>query len=163
MNMKVNLDEIIIKYRPVVGFRVRKAIGYLNPDWEDVVNEIMTNVIEKIKKKEFRGESSIGTYIYTISSRRIADYIRRKSKILKHFQEPKPFPEPLEELENKEMAELLEKTIKKLKPKYRKVLYLYYYKGLSRKEVAQKLEISPRRVSERVDYAQKLLRKLIKN
>ena len=69
----------------------------------------------------------------------------------------------LEELENKEMAELLEKTIKKLKPKYRKVLYLYYYKGLSRKEVAQKLEISPRRVSERVDYAQKLLRKLIKN
>ena len=53
-------------------------------------------------------------------------------------------------------------AIKKLKPKYREVLYLYYYKDLSMEEVAEKLGISPRRVSERVNYSQKLLKKLIK-
>jgi len=57
---------------------------------------------------------------------------------------------------------LIAGAIKKLKPKYRETLYLYYYRDLSRKEVAQKLGISLRRVSERVNYSQKLLRKLIK-
>jgi len=158
----LDLEEIIVKYKPVISFRVKRSVGYYNPDWEDIVNEIITNVIEKIKKNEFRGESSIGTFIYTITNRRIVDYIRQKSKKLKHFPEQKTFPAPHEVLENKERAELLANAIKKIKPKYRQVLYLYYYKGLSRKEVAQRLGISPRRVSERVDYAQKLLKNLIK-
>ena len=162
MKQKLDLDEIIVKYRPILSFRIKKYLGHQNPDWEDVVNEIITNVIEKIKKGEFRGDSSIGTFIYTISSRRIVDYIRQKSKTLKHIPEPKNFPAPEQEFESRERAKTLTEAIEKLKPKYRKVLHLYYYKGLSRNEVAEKLGISPRRVSERVDYAQKLLRKIIK-
>ena len=162
MTTEINLEEVITKYRPIIGFKVRKAFGYLNPEWEDIVNEICTNVIEKVNKGEFKGKSSIGTFIYTITSRRIADYIREKSKTLKHSPEPTEFPSPQKVLENKERAELLADAIKNLKPKYREILYLYYYKELSRKEVAQKLGITPARVSERVDYAQKLIKKIIK-
>jgi len=160
--LNTNLEEIYVKYRPVISFRVRKSLGSSNPDWEDIVNEILTNAIEKIQKGEFRGESSIGTFIYTITSRRIIDYIRQKSKILKHIPEPADFPDPQEQIENKERAELMARALKKLKPKYRKVLYLYYYKEFSREEVAEKLGISPRRVSERVNYSQKLLKKFLK-
>ena len=159
---ETNLDEVYAKYGPVVRFRVRKSLGASNPDWEDIVNEIITNVIEKIKKKEFRGESSIGTFIYTITSRRIIDYIRQKTKVLKHAPEPTAYPDPHDHVESKERAELIAGAIKKLKPKYREVLYLYYYKGLSRDEVAKKLSITPHRVSERVNYSQKLLKKLVK-
>jgi len=159
---QLNLNEIFSKYRPIVGFRVKRALGASTPDWEDVVNEIMTNVLEKIQKGEFRGESSIGTFIYTVTSRRIVDHIREKSKILKHAPEPQPFPAPHEQVENKERAKLIDSAIRQLKPKYREVLYLYYYRELSRDEVAKRLGISPRRVSERVNYAQKLLKKLIK-
>jgi RNA polymerase sigma-70 factor (ECF subfamily) len=158
----LDLDAIVAKYRPVVSFRIKKSLGVTNPDWEDVVNEIIMNVIEKVKKREFRGESSIGTFIYTITSRRIVDYIRKKSKVLKHAPEPDPFPAPHEEIENKERAEMIADYIKKLKPKYREILYLYYYRDMTREEVAKKLGISPRRVSERVNYSQKLLKKLIK-
>jgi len=49
-----------------------------------------------------------------------------------------------------------------LKPKYRDVLYFYYYQELSREEVAARLGISPRKVSELVNYALKLLRKEMK-
>jgi RNA polymerase sigma-70 factor (ECF subfamily) len=159
---EVNLEEIYAKYRSVIGFRVKKSIGAYNPDWEDLVEEILTNAIEQIKKGEFRGESSVGTFIYTITSRRIVDYIRHKTKVLREAPEPADYPDPQEYIENKEREEIMAEAIKKLKPKYRQVLYLYYYKELSREEVARKLGISPRRVSERVNYSQKLLKKFIK-
>jgi RNA polymerase sigma-70 factor (ECF subfamily) len=161
-NKDLDLDAIVAKYRPVVSFRVKKSIGVKTPDWEDVVNEIMINVVEKLKKGEFRGESSIGTFIYTITSRRIIDFIRKKSKILKHAPEPNPYMSPQEHVENRERAQWIANSIEKLKPKYKEILYLYYYQELSREEVAKKLNISPRRVSERVNYAQKLLRKVMK-
>ncbi len=158
----LDLEEVITKYRSVISFRVKKSLGTYNPDWEDVVNEIITNVIEKIKKGQFRGESSLGTFIYIITSRRIIDYIRQKTKVLKHAPEPASYPDPQEHIENKERAESIAKAIKKLKPKYRDVLYLYYYKDLSREEVAKRLGLTPHRVSERVNYSQKLLKKLLK-
>jgi RNA polymerase sigma-70 factor (ECF subfamily) len=158
----IELDEIITKYRPIITFKVKKSIGGQTPDWEDIANEIITNVIDKVKSGEFRGESSIGTYIFTITKRRIIDHIRGKSKILRHAPEVDPFPQPHVYFENKEKAETLANAIESLKPKYKEILYLYYYKDLSREEVAQKLGIPPNRVSERVNYAQKLLKKILK-
>lgn len=156
-----DIDQIIKKYKPIVGFKVRKALGGHTPEWEDVVHEVMMNVVEKLKAGQFRGDSSIGTFIYTITNRRIVDYIRAKSKVLSHAPEPHEFTTPDEALLDKERAKTLAAAIERLKPKYKEVLYLYYYKDLSREEVARKLDISPRRVSERVNYAQKLLKKIL--
>jgi len=156
-----DLEQMIIRYRPVVSFKVRKSLGGGNPDWEDVVNEIMMQVIEKVKSGEFRGESSIGTFIYTITSRRIIDYIRQKMRVLKHAPEASPLPDPHDQVERDERAARLAEAIKQLKPKFKDVLYLYYFKDLTREEVARKLGISPAKVSERVNYAQKLLRKIL--
>ena len=157
----LNIDEIVTKYRPIISFKVKKSIGAHTPEWEDIVNEILLNVIDKLEKSEFRGESSIGTFIYTITSRRIIDYIRRKSKVLKHAPESNPFSSPHQNVEDEVRAEHMAKLLEQLKPKYKEVLYLYYYKDLSREEVAAHLNISSRRVSERVNYAQKLLRKMV--
>lgn len=155
------LEEIFNKYRPIITFKVIKSIGNRTPDWEDVANEIISNVIQNVKSGKFRGESSIGTFIYTITQRRIIDHIRKKSKILRHAPEAEPYPQPHVHFENKEREETLANAIKSLKPKYKEILYLYYYKDLSREEVARKLGIPTNRVSERVNYAQKLLKKIL--
>lgn len=155
-------EDDILKYRDVISFRVRKALGSSNPDWEDVVNEILTQALEKVKNGGFRGDSSIGTFLYTITSRRIIDYIRQKTKVLRHAPEPSPFPDPHDEVESRERARQLAAAVSRLKPKFRDVLYLYYYKELSRDEVARRLDITPRRVSERVNYAIKLVKKSVK-
>jgi len=157
-----DLEKTILDYKQVVSFRVRKALGSLTPDWEDVVNEIMTQVLEKVRRQEFRGESSIGTFIYIVTSRRIVDHIRDKTKVLRHVPDPGYIPEPEEPLEQKERADLLARLIKQLKPQYRDVLQLYYYKEMSRDEVASQLGISPSKVSERLHYAHKLLRKKLR-
>lgn len=157
--MAIDLDEMIRQYRPIVGFKVKKALGGGNPDWEDVVDEIMMQTVEKIKSGEFRGDSSVGTFIYTITARRIIDYIRQKTRVLKGAPEVPALPDPHDQVERNERAERLAQAIKRLRPKFRDVLYLYYYKDLSRLEVALELGISPAKVSERVNYARKLLRK----
>ena len=165
MNKKapeIDLAAVVAQYRPVISFRVKKALGSANPDWEDVVNEILTQAIEKVQGGEFRGESSIGTFIYTIASRRIIDYIRQKTRVLKHAPEPIPYPDPHESVESRERAEQISEVIRHLKPKFQKVIYLYYYQELPREEVARELGISPRRVSERVNYALKLVRKSLR-
>ena len=157
--MDIDLDQLVARYRPVIGFKVKKALGAGNVEWEDIVNEILTQGIEKIKSGEFRGESSVGTFLYTITSRRIVDYIRQKTRVLREAPEAHVPVDPQEQVEKDERAEFLADAIKKLRPKYREVLHLYYYRDLSREEVARALGITPARVSDRVNYAQKLLRK----
>jgi len=157
-----DIQELTTRYRPIISFRVRKALGVQNTDCDDLVAEILSQVLEKIKTGEFRGESSLGTFVYTITSRRIVDYIREKTKVMKYAPEPLPYPDPQETLEAKEMSEKVQKALSRLKPRYREVLYLYYYQELSREEVAQKLGVSSRKVSELVNYALKLIRKELK-
>jgi RNA polymerase sigma factor (sigma-70 family) len=159
---QIDLNEVVVKYRPVVSFKVKKSLGAQTPDWEDVVNEVITQVIEKVRKGEFRGDSSIGTFIYTITSRRIVDHIRQKTKVLRSVPEPAALPDPCDSAEHRERARILAEAIQRLKPKFKDVLDLYYYQELSRDEVAERLGISPRRVSERLNYAQRLLRKIMK-
>jgi RNA polymerase sigma-70 factor, ECF subfamily len=157
--MDIDLDQIVARFKPVVGFKVKKALGRDNPDWEDVTNEILMQTIQKVRSGEFRGESSIGTFIYTIATRRIVDYIRRKTRVLRGAPEGGAFPDPQAAVELDQRTERLARAVRGLKPKYRDVLYLYFYKELSREEVARDLGISRAKVSERVSYAQKLLRR----
>ena len=157
--LKIDLDQLVVRFKPIVGFKVRKSLGGGNPDWEDVTNEILLQVIEKVRSGEFRGESSIGTFIYTVTSRRIVDYIRQKTRILKGAPDAGILPDPQDKVESDERAARLAEAIKDLRPRYREVLFLYYYKEMSREEVARELGITPAKVSERVNYAQKLLKK----
>jgi RNA polymerase sigma factor (sigma-70 family) len=157
------LEEIIRRYRPVVGFSVKKALGPNYPDWEDVVQDVLTQVITKLQTGEFRGECSLGTFIYTITKRRIVDCIRQKSKVKVEMTEVATSASgPEESLMKKERAELVSRALFKLKPKFREILYLYYYKELSREEVAARLGLSERQVSERLYYAQKVLSKVLR-
>jgi RNA polymerase sigma-70 factor (ECF subfamily) len=156
-----DLDRILEKLRPLVGYKVKKALGAATPDWEDIVNEVLMQASEKIVSGEFRGESTIGTFVYTITSRRIIDHIRRKSRILRDAPEAGFLPDPHEEVERREQVELLLEAIRKLKPRHREALELFYLKELPREEVARRMGISPAKVSEWANYAKKVLRKIM--
>jgi len=155
-------SDIALRYLPVVRFRVRKAFGSEIHDYEDIVNEIITNVIEKIRNGEFRGDSSIGTFIYTLTSKRILDIIRAKQKVYGMDIDKVTTPSVEVNAKKEKRVEGMARLIEKLKPKYKEVLYLYYYKDLSREEVAHKIGITPNEVSFRLHYAHKQLIKKLK-
>lgn len=70
---------------------------------------------------------------------------------------------PLEEIEIKEMKEILEKTINNLSAQERTVLALYYYEELTFKEITKVMEISEGRVSQIHTQAIVKLRSKLKN
>jgi len=156
-----DFDLLVARFRPVVGYKVRRALGAWNPEWEDVTNEVLAQALAKIRAGEFRGESAIGTFIYRIACRRIADYFRDKSKVLRHAPEPSSLPGPEERVDREERAARLAAAVRRLKPKYRDVVFLYDYQGLSREETARKLGLTPAQVSERANYARRLLRRML--
>ncbi len=104
----------------------------------------------------------MGTFIYTVTKRRIIDCIRQKSKtVTEKREEVATYSGPEDDLMRKETAEIISRALFKLKPKFREILYLYYFKELSREEVAARLGLSVRQVSDRLYYAQKVLAKVL--
>jgi len=161
-----DLEELVLKYYPQISYRVKKSVGAYNPEWEDICSEILMSVIEALKKGKFRAESSIGTFIYSITSKKIIDYIRRKSRLQKHLSESKESPpqhqiDPQDYLERKEQTKQIHGAIRKLKPRHADILYLYYYLEVPRAQIAQIYSLSPRWISEIIKSARKSLERII--
>jgi len=158
----LDLEETLLRYWPQICFRVKNSIGRSTPDWEDVGSEILLGVIEAIRKGSFRGESSLGTFIYTITTHKIVDFIRQKSKA------PLPPPplgqefDPSAHAESQERVRLVADLLKKLRPKYADILYLHYYLDLSRNEIARIYGISPGRAGVLISAARNTLGDLMK-
>ena len=76
--------------------------------------------------------------------------------------EDKNSPSPHDQYEDKEKVEILAKSIEKLKEKDRIVLNLYYYEGLTLKEIGQVLNVSESRVCQLHSRAIKNLREILK-
>jgi RNA polymerase sigma-70 factor (ECF subfamily) len=155
------LEKIILHYWPQINFRVRKSLGFQNSDWEDVASEVLMDALRAIRTGKFRGDSSLGTFIYTITSRRIIDYIRKKSRVLKHAPEAGSLLDPQENCERNEQSEILFQALRRLKPRYADMLYMSYFMDLSRKEIAQTFGISYHRTGEVLKEAEKSLRRII--
>ena len=59
------------------------------------------------------------------------------------------------------MRNMIKKALKNLKGKYQEVLFLKFFEELSVKEISDRLNLPTRRVSERINYALKLIKKEI--
>ncbi|MFQ6082910.1 MAG: RNA polymerase sigma factor [Candidatus Aminicenantia bacterium] len=155
------MDEqsIINQYWPIVSLKVKKEIGALNPDWEDLTNEIMIKVITALREGKFRGESSLGTFVYAITKHTVSTYKYLKKRNIILELKGNPVISSAEWYERKENLHLIAQKIKNLKFKYRQVLYLYYYQGLPRKTISRILDLPLKKVDERLNYALKLLKK----
>ena len=158
-----DLEEIILKYWPKIKFRIKKCIGHSNSDWEGVASEILMDAIQAFKSGKFRGDSSISTFIYTMTSRRILDYILNRHPVLQDAPETTGCSDKQEDLENEEGAAIESRSFLRLSPLHADVLYLHHYQGLSQEEVARVFGISVHSVAEVIKDAKKTLEKIKNN
>ncbi|MFH1144898.1 MAG: sigma-70 family RNA polymerase sigma factor [Candidatus Eisenbacteria bacterium] len=130
------------------------------PDRDDLASEILQAALTALRDGRFRGECALPTFVHAIARNKIAEHIRRRRPETVELSEdiPAPTVSPMDEISRQQAARALRDAVGRLKPKYRQVLYLYYYRGLTIAQVAERLGVSGRRVSEWKDYGLKVLR-----
>lgn len=133
--------------------------------------EITQNVFEKIyfKANEFKGDSSVSTWVYRIAINSALNFIRSKKRIkhylfpLKEVAEVPTFDHPGVLLENKEKSVLLFSVINKLPDNQKTAFILTYIDGLPQKEIAAVLGVSVKAVESLLQRGKKNLRRKLEN
>lgn len=142
-------------------------------DAKDLVQETFLNAYRGLK--DFRGDASITTWLYTIAAHACVRMRRRRKGeperelSLEEFvptsegefqlQLPAKGLSPQQTMENKELRRALSTAIQKLPRKYRLVLVLRDMEGLSAKAVGSIMRLNERAVKSRLHRARLFVRK----
>ena len=158
--------ELFKRFNAKIINLVSLNLGKSSQHWEDVVAETQFAVLVSLREGKYDPEKgvSLSSYIYGIAMNKIRDFYKfaKKETMVSsetHVETLKINIRENTELEQEELRQLLREAMNQLKRKYKEVLYLRYYEELSIGEISERLKLPPRRVSERIHYALKLLRK----
>ncbi len=161
------LETLLVRYRPHLyrfGLRMCGNVA----DAGDVAQESLISMARSVR--DFRGDSSVSSWLYTIA-RRFCIKKRRRSKFAptreesldtpgtnaaQHLADPRPTPE--ETATNRELATALTHAIDALEPSQREVLVLRDVEGFSAPEVAKILSMSVEAVKSRLHRARVAIR-----
>jgi RNA polymerase sigma-70 factor (ECF subfamily) len=130
----------------------------------DTVQDIFVQVYKNIQ--DFDTTKRFSPWIYRIAHNSFVDVIRKRSKeplygfefdtFVPHFSHEFP---PVEAKEREEIRVLLDKELKELAPKYKEILYLYYFEELSYREISDIIRVPVSTVGVRLARARKALKK----
>jgi RNA polymerase sigma-70 factor (ECF subfamily) len=140
---------------------------------EDLSQEVFIQVYQSIHA--FRGEAKLSTWIYRIAVTKALD-AERKKKAKKRFahikasigigermEEPAHFHHPGVQMDNKELAALLFKALKKLPENQRVAFVLIKTEGQSYQEVADIMNLTVKSVEALMHRAKENLRKILQD
>lgn len=105
---------------------------------EELTEETFVKLV--LKRPRFSQKSSFKTWLYAVGRNVTLDYIR-KNRLHLSLEECGDISADEEGLEKSWLRQEekihLHRTIEKLKPEYRQVLWLYYFENLSHKEISK--------------------------
>jgi len=171
MDGKVSFQEIYERFRPGVLRFLSRLVG--EEEAEDVAQEVFLRVDRALEG--FRGESSLGTWIYRIARNAALDRLRSRPAWLEnarqtgtHGSDEDPedvmsqIPDERASLERqmiaKEMNECIRGRVDTLPESYRRVLVLSELVGMTNAETASALGVSEGAVKIRLHRARSLMR-----
>jgi RNA polymerase sigma-70 factor (ECF subfamily) len=164
------LEELIARHQARV-FRFSLKMCRRNEDAEDVLQETLLAAARTIK--DYRGEASLSTWLYTIA-RSFCIKKRRRSKFAPEhvvslasadaqpaLEVADPSRLPDEALHEREIAAALGDAVAALAPGYREVLVLRDMEGLPAAEVAQVMGLKVEAVKSRLHRARAQVRRAL--
>ncbi|MBN1781157.1 sigma-70 family RNA polymerase sigma factor [bacterium] len=156
-------SELLTRYGTLIRRKVSFHLGPGNADRYDVAAEAQMALLISLRDGKFniRRGTSLGSYVYGITVNKIRDYYKSQKKrprTSEHLPETIVRLDETFDLEQKEIRALLLNLLGELKQKYKEVLVLRFYKEMSIEEISKRTGLPPRRVSERIHYALKLIR-----
>ncbi|MCL6452247.1 MAG: sigma-70 family RNA polymerase sigma factor [Alicyclobacillus sp.] len=128
---------------------------------QDVTQDVFLRAFQHAAS--FRGESSVKTWLLSITANRCRDHLRSWSAKHELYtldeQDPKPAAERTEQVVLDRIAQdEVWQMVLELPVKYREVVVLYYFRDLSTKEIAEALDATEEAIRTRLHRARSLLR-----
>jgi RNA polymerase sigma-70 factor (ECF subfamily) len=160
------LEALLVRYQPHLYRFGLRMCGNVE-DAGEVAQESLISMARSLG--DFRGDSSVSSWLYTIA-RRFCIKKRRRSKFAPAREESldspgtdvqrlaDPAPSPEEQATHRELATVLTHAIDALDPSHREVLVLRDVEGLSAPEVARILGVSVDAVKSRLHRARVAVR-----
>ncbi|MEJ2695077.1 MAG: sigma-70 family RNA polymerase sigma factor [Candidatus Sulfobium sp.] len=167
---KPDFQNIYVSFSGKIRRYLARLVG--EADFEDVTQEVFLKVNAGLD--EFRGDSSLSTWIYRIATNAAVDHNRKSSTRLKeqraegHFPDDSmteestavdPTPPQDRQLIRKEMSDCIRGIVDGLPENYRTVLILSDLEELKNDEIAEVLDISLQTVKIRLHRARLKLKK----
>jgi len=126
----------------------------------DLTQDVFLKVYTALERNGIQRESA---WIYRIATNTCIDWLRRRRREgLRCGMEVEILDSRWEESKEKEARDLLKEALKSLSPTHRRVILLRWLKGLSYREIAEKMGCSLGTVMSRLHYARKYLRHYLK-
>jgi RNA polymerase sigma factor (sigma-70 family) len=138
-------NELVLRYQEKVYWVARRFTGS-HDNADDITQEVFCKVYESLK--EFRGDSSLYTWLYRVTVNASLNFLRRqKVREFLHIDEMFDIESPEGEspdsiIEKSEQQSLIEQAVALLPEKQKAVFVMRYYEELPYEEIAAILKTS---------------------
>ncbi len=169
--------ELMERYKDAIYFMLLKMTNNKS-DAEDLTMEAFGKAFKNIK--QYSPKYAFSTWLFKIASNNCIDFLRKRKSIISlvmkqtdrdsnisedystiHIHAKEPDPE--EVLIKKQKVHHMREVVEKLKPRYRRLIELRYFKEYSYEEISQELELPIGTVKAQLFRARELLFNLLKN
>jgi RNA polymerase sigma factor (sigma-70 family) len=161
-------------YRDSLYFMLLKMTNNAN-DADDLTIEAFGKAFKKLE--QYTPDYAFSTWLFKIASNNCIDFMRKKKKRTfsmnstadgEEGQElaniiPSDTPDPEENVMKKEKMIMMREVVEKLKPHYRKLIELRYFKEYSYEEIASELELPLGTVKAQLFRAREFISNIMKN
>ena len=166
--------DLMDRYRDSIYFLLLKMINNRD-DAEDLMIEAFGKAFKNLH--QYTPNFAFSTWLFKIASNNCIDFIRKKKKRLvsidKKYENDEggeltislrsQMLDPEEKIVKKQKISLLRDIVQNLKPRYRTLVELRYFKELSYEEIAQHLDIPLGTVKAQLFRAREFLYNILKN
>ncbi len=164
--------ELLGRYRDAIYFMLLKMVN--NPsDAEDLTIEAFGKAFKNIG--QYTPNFAFSTWLFKIATNNCIDFIRKKRAATISLDQSNDDPEtttvtiqsdtpdPEAHLINSQKVKLLREVVNKLKPRYRTLVELRYFKEYSYEEISHELELPIGTVKAQLFRARELLFNILKS
>ncbi len=164
--------ELMGRYRDAIYYMLLKMVNNAS-DAEDLTIEAFGKAFKNIQ--QYTPNYAFSTWLFKIATNNCIDFIRKRKAShisLDHNDEEHekasmdiqaPVMDPEETMINEQKIKMMRSVVDKLKPRYRKLIELRYFKELSYEEIADELELPIGTVKAQLFRARELLYNILKS
>ena len=164
--------ELMDRYRDAIYYMLLKMVNNKN-DAEDLTIEAFGKAFKNIE--QYTPKYAFSTWLFKIATNNCIDFIRKQKANLISIDQAdddedmsapplhSSNPDPEEDMIKNQRVDLMRDVVDKLKPRYRNLIKLRYFKEYSYEEIAQELDLPLGTVKAQLFRARELLYNILKN